>query len=54
MSNPEDFVRCSYCNGTKDNPGMMSDDSYSQFKCPYPFHWIDRDKDESESKDKLD
>lgn len=30
--------RCGHCGGTKDKPGTMSDDSYSTFKCPFPFH----------------
>lgn len=30
--------KCSYCGGTWENPAMMSDDSYSTFRCPFPFH----------------
>jgi hypothetical protein len=29
---------CGTCGGRRDEPGMMSDDSYSQFPCPHPFH----------------
>lgn len=36
--------KCSYCGGTKDNPGWMSDDSYSTFKCPHPLHWKEKVK----------
>lgn len=33
------IIRCGYCGNTKDNPGTMSDDSYSTFKCPWPGHY---------------
>lgn len=30
--------RCGRCGGTRDKPRRMTDDAYSEFSCPHPFH----------------
>lgn len=30
---------CKRCGGTRDSPRTLTDDSYSVFPCPWPFHY---------------
>jgi hypothetical protein len=39
QSEPTDEAICPMCNRPKDRPATMTDDAYSVFKCPHPFHW---------------